>query len=430
MESLRPRVQQIADELLDQVQAQGEMDLVKDYAYPLPIHVISDMLGVPKSDRPQIQNWSSAIAHGLGLGVRDPGVEEHLRAFGDYTAQLVAEKRKHPADDLISQLIAIEEEGDRLSEPELLSMITLLIFAGHETTSNLIATGAMMLLDHPEQLEKLKADLSLAPSAVEELLRFNGPATIAGPRFATQDIELAGQRIKKGDMVIPVLKSANRDELQFEQPEDLDVTRDIQVYEVDMPIGHYSDCEVSPTCGMANGEGMIIREDEPASFFHPKHVGAQIIGGSNEAGDSGSGDGKVTLSFWTLFDGGDGANMQTLVDEFNKTHPDIEDEDSAKRKAAMIFADWVADNGQVWAKAGHIPSKPSVLEKQEFKDLPYRSDYSEVASVVKFSKHSTKNAQIRDEAAFKFLNEVWMNKMTPADAMNNMETAIQKILSE
>ncbi|WP_127535895.1 ABC transporter substrate-binding protein [Paenibacillus illinoisensis] len=110
--------------------------------------------------------------------------------------------------------------------------------------------------------------------------------------------------------------------------------------------------------------------------------------------------------------------------------PLTQDEDEAKRKAAMIFADWVADNGQVWAKAGHIPSKPSVLEKQEFKDMPYRSDYSEVASVVKFSKKSTKSAQIREEVAFKFLNEVWVNKMTPADAMNNMEAGIQKILSE
>ncbi|MEW4428589.1 ABC transporter substrate-binding protein [Paenibacillus pabuli] len=110
--------------------------------------------------------------------------------------------------------------------------------------------------------------------------------------------------------------------------------------------------------------------------------------------------------------------------------PLTQDEDEAKRKAAMIFADWVADNGQVWAKAGHIPSKPSVLEKQEFKDMPYRSDYSEVASVVKFSKKSTKTAQIREEVAFKFLNEVWVNKMTPADAMNNMEAGIRKILSE
>lgn len=228
MESLRPRVQEIADELLDQVQQRGEMDLVKDYAYPLPINVISDMLGVPQADRTKIRGWSEAIAHGLGLGRKDPGVAEQIRAFGEYIVQLVAEKRQHPADDLISQLIAIEEEGDRLDEAELISMISLLIFAGHETTSNLIATGTLMLLDHPEQLEKLKANLNLVPAAVEELLRFNGPSTMAGPRFATEDIELAGQQIKKGDMVIPVLKSANRDELQFTDPEELNITRTIK----------------------------------------------------------------------------------------------------------------------------------------------------------------------------------------------------------
>ncbi|MCF6799560.1 cytochrome P450 [Bacillus sp. ET1] len=228
MESLRPRVQEIADELLDQVQQRGEMDLVKDYAYPLPINVISDMLGVPQADRTKIRGWSEAIAHGLGLGRKDPGVAEQIRAFGEYIVQLVAEKRQHPAGDLISQLIAIEEEGDRLDEAELISMISLLIFAGHETTSNLIATGTLMLLDHPEQLKKLKANLNLVPAAVEELLRFNGPSTMAGPRFATEDIELAGQQIKKGDMVIPVLKSANRDELQFTDPEELNITRTIK----------------------------------------------------------------------------------------------------------------------------------------------------------------------------------------------------------
>ncbi|MED4184317.1 cytochrome P450 [Priestia megaterium] len=228
MESLRPRVQEIADELLDQVQQRGEMDLVKDYAYPLPINVISDMLGVPQADRTKIRGWSEAIAHGLGLGRKDPGVAEQIRAFGEYIVQLVAEKRQHPAGDLISQLIAIEEEGDRLDEAELISMISLLIFAGHETTPNLIATGTLMLLDHPEQLKKLKANLNLVPAAVEELLRFNGPSTMAGPRFATEDIELAGQQIKKGDMVIPVLKSANRDELQFTDPEELNITRTIK----------------------------------------------------------------------------------------------------------------------------------------------------------------------------------------------------------
>jgi cytochrome P450 len=235
MESLRPRVQKIADELLDLVQDKGEMDIVKDYAYPLPINVISDMLGVPRSDRAKIRDWSGAIAHGLGLGRKEPGVEEQIQAFGEYIAQLVADKRQHPSNDLISQLIAIEEEVDQLSEAELLSMISLLIFAGHETTSNLIATGTLMLLDHPEQLEKVKNDLNLVPSAVEELLRFNGPATIAGPRFATADIELAGQQIKKGDMVIPVLKSANRDELQFTDPEELDITRKIKRH---LALGH------------------------------------------------------------------------------------------------------------------------------------------------------------------------------------------------
>ncbi|MCP3739388.1 cytochrome P450 family protein [Rossellomorea sp. BNER] len=235
MESLRPRVQKIADELLDQVQDKGVMDIVKDYAYPLPINVISDMLGVPRSDQVKIREWSGAIAHGLGLGREEPGVAEQIRAFGEYIAKLVADKRQHPDDELISQLIAIEEEGDQLSETELLSMISLLIFAGHETTSNLIATGTLMLLDHPEQLEKLKTDLHLVPSAVEELLRFNGPATISGPRFAIKDTELAGQQIKKGDMVIPVLKSANRDELQFEEPEELDITRTIKRH---LALGH------------------------------------------------------------------------------------------------------------------------------------------------------------------------------------------------
>lgn len=148
-----------------------------------------------------------------------------MRAFGEYTARLVAEKRQHPGEDLISQLIAIEEAGDRLREAELLSTITLLIFAGHETTSNLIATGTLMLLDHPEQLAKLKRDLSLVPAAVEELLRFNGPATIAGPRFAREDIELAGQQIKRGDVLFPVLLSANRDESLFTEPEELDIAR-------------------------------------------------------------------------------------------------------------------------------------------------------------------------------------------------------------
>jgi cytochrome P450 len=148
-----------------------------------------------------------------------------MRAFTSYTAQLVAEKRLHPADDLISQLVAIEEEGDQLSETELVSMITLLIFAGHETTSNLIGIGTLMLLDHPDQLEKLKTDLRLVPSAVEEFLRFNGPVAIPAPRFAREETELAGQHIKKGDILFIALISANRDETQFSKPDEMDIAR-------------------------------------------------------------------------------------------------------------------------------------------------------------------------------------------------------------
>lgn len=228
-------MQQLADELLDRVQAQGQMNIVADYAFPLPINVISEMLGVPQADRAQIRVWSEALGHGLGQGRRDEGIMAAMRAFGEYTAHLVAEKRQHPADDLISQLTAIEEEGDRLSEAELISMITLLIFAGHETTSNLIGTGTLMLLDHPDQLEKLKADLSLVPAAVEELLRFNGPATTAGPRFTTEDIEIAGQQIKKGDILVVALFSANHDEAQFTQPDELDIARKLNRH---LGLGH------------------------------------------------------------------------------------------------------------------------------------------------------------------------------------------------
>ncbi len=225
IEDLRPRVQEIADALLDRVQDQGQMEVVQDYAFPLPINVIAEMLGIPEPDWAQIRVWSEALAQGLSVGRRAPGVDEHMRAFGEYTARLVADKRQHPANDLISQMIAIEEAGDRLSAAELLSTISLLIFAGHETTSNLIATGTLMLLDYPEQLAKLKGDLSLIPAAVEELLRFNGPATIAGPRFAREDIELGDQQIKRGDVVFPVLLSANRDESLFTDPEELDIAR-------------------------------------------------------------------------------------------------------------------------------------------------------------------------------------------------------------
>ncbi|OEH54088.1 cytochrome P450 [Oceanobacillus sp. E9] len=228
MESLRPKVQGIADDLIDEVQEKSEMDIVQDFAYKLPIIVISEMIGVPNSDQEQIYHWSESIANGLGLGRLDEEVSKSLDDFGDYFKQLIEERRKQPKDDLISELVAIEDGGDKLHEKELLSLVQLLIFAGHETTSNLISTGTLMLLDNPKQLEILKNDLSLVPKAVEELLRFHGPSTTAGPRYVIKDTVLGGQNIKKGDIVFPLLKSANRDEKVFSSSEDLNVTRDIK----------------------------------------------------------------------------------------------------------------------------------------------------------------------------------------------------------
>ena len=202
IEGLRPRIQSLADELLDQVQDQGEMDLVSDFAYPLPINVICDILGVPPNERDQI-------------------------GYSSYLDRLVRNKRATPQDDLISQLVRIEEEGDRLSEAELRGMVGLLIFAGHETTSNLIGNGTVALLDNPDQMARLKADPSLIASAVEELLRYSAPVVTPIPRFAREDVQIGGQTIHKGDVVLVAIASANRDEGQFDDPEELDLARQV-----------------------------------------------------------------------------------------------------------------------------------------------------------------------------------------------------------
>lgn len=226
IEGLRPRIQRIADDLLTSVQDRGQMDLVQDYAYPLPINVISDMLGVPPENRGSMRQWSEAIAS-MPFTTQNEETLPQLHAFISYIAELVAEKRRHPQSDLISQLVHLEEEGDRLNEAELLSMVGLLIFAGHETTSNLIGIGTLTLFDHPDQFAKLKANHSLIPLAVEELLRFNGPVMTPAPRFAVEDVEIGGQLIHRGDIIITILASVNRDESQFTDPEELDIARQI-----------------------------------------------------------------------------------------------------------------------------------------------------------------------------------------------------------
>lgn len=226
IQSLRPSIQKIADDLLDRVQDQGHMDLVNEYAFPLPINVISNMLGVPSEGRALIREWSELFS-GADAARQDSARLMITQTFSEYLLKIIAEKRAHPQDDLISQLVQIEEAGDRLGENELVSMIALLVFAGHETTSNLIGNGMLMLFDAPAQLQRLKADLSLAPVAVEEFLRYNGPVLAPAPRYAIEDVILGDQQIHKGDVVLTMLASANRDETHFTQPEELDIARSL-----------------------------------------------------------------------------------------------------------------------------------------------------------------------------------------------------------
>ncbi len=229
VERLRPGVQLLVDELLDKVANEGSMDVIEDLAYPLPVNVICQLLGVPVEDHVTFREWSREAARSLDpVEALPPEALEARRktmmAFQDYFRRLIAERRKEPREDLLSALILAEEEGDKLTEEELLSTCTLLLVAGHETTVNLIGNGMLALLRHPDQLEKLRDDRSLAQSAVEELLRYDAPVQMTG-RSALIDMEVGGAMIKEGQQTILLLASANRDESQFPGADRVDITR-------------------------------------------------------------------------------------------------------------------------------------------------------------------------------------------------------------
>lgn len=237
MKTLRPRVHQIADELLNTAEQaaaeRGElspnrrMELIEAFAYPLPITVISELLGVPEEDRADIRRWSESLFS--GGQARGQGMSEEARAslreFTAYLRDLFDRKHHEPTDDLISQLVHAEEDGDVLSEDELLSMVFILIVAGHITTVNLIGNAVLALLTHPDQLERLKGDPSLAKSAVEETLRYWGPAETVVPRFARENIQIDGTCITKGEPLMVSLASADRDPARFPDPDDFDLGR-------------------------------------------------------------------------------------------------------------------------------------------------------------------------------------------------------------
>lgn len=235
MEALRPRIQALAESLLDQAEraatergeAPGErrMDLIADFAYPLPTNVISDMLGIPQEDRARIRGYTERLFGGR----RNRGIDEEgrkrLRELTEYFKELFEVKRAAPDDELISQLVRAEEDGEKLDEEELLSMVFILYAAGHVTTVNLIGNGVYALLSNPDQLARMKAEPALVKNAVEETLRYYGPVDFISRRTATEHVDLGGTCVDAGRSAVMGLASANRDPQRFPDPDRFDVAR-------------------------------------------------------------------------------------------------------------------------------------------------------------------------------------------------------------
>lgn len=225
VEQMRVRVQSLADELLDDVARRAEMDLINDYALPLPMTIITEILGVPTGDRHKFHKWSKAVVS-LSSPNATVRVIPSVWMFIRYLRRFFKTRRRDPRDDLASALIQAEEAGDKLSEDELLAMVFLLLIAGHETTVNLIGGGVLALLEHPDQMERLRSEPALIKPAVEELLRYSPPVFMSTERYAREDVSIRGVTIPRGEMTLGVIGSANRDESVFENPDQLDITRE------------------------------------------------------------------------------------------------------------------------------------------------------------------------------------------------------------
>ncbi len=226
IENLRGRVQEIADELLDAAVKRGRLELIRDFALPLPSIVIAELLGIPAKDRHRFHRWSTALLQAPATTWGLLRLLPPVIAFIRYLKKLIAARQASPTDDLAGALVRAREAGDALSEDELLAMFVLLLIAGHETTVNLIGNGTLALLQHPDQLNRLREDPELIKPGVEELLRYDGPLLTATERYAREDADIAGVIIPRGERVFAAVAAANRDASQFEAPDELDLTRE------------------------------------------------------------------------------------------------------------------------------------------------------------------------------------------------------------
>ena len=222
---MRDRIQTLADELLTRVTPKGECDLIREYALPLPMIIITEILGVPTRDRDKFHKWSKAV---VSLSSPSPTVSviPKVWMFLRYLRRFFELRRRDPQNDLATALITAEEAGDKLSKDELLAMVFLLLIAGHETTVNLIASGMLALIEHPEAMKQLRQNPGTIKTAVEELLRYTSPVFTTTERYARENVSIHGVSIPRGEMTLGVIGSANRDETVFRNPDDLEITRD------------------------------------------------------------------------------------------------------------------------------------------------------------------------------------------------------------
>ena len=281
VERVRPHIQQIADELIDALPDRHRIDVMRDLAVPLPVIVIAETLGVPVSERKRFKAWSSDIANTLAGPFQPADVLERARIsaneLADYFREELAKRRQEPREDLLTALLTAEEQGDLLSEDELLATCILLLVAGNETTTYLIGNGMLALLGNEQERRLLQDDPSLITAAVEEMLRYDGPAQMTS-RIATEEMELRGKHIEPGQVLLTVLGAANRDPAQFPDPDRFDVRRQNNRH-VALGYGvHY--CVGAPLAAVEAQVAvstLLRRFPAPEPEFETPHWGASFI---------------------------------------------------------------------------------------------------------------------------------------------------------
>jgi cytochrome P450 len=222
IQMLQGKITTLVDTLLDQAQAKGEMDFIRDFAYPLPVQVISQMLGVPEADQAQYQAWAATL---FDTSVSPVKFLRDLSQQRNYIRQLAQAKRANPGEDLLSAMVQAKHEGNSMTEAEVISMASLLLVAGHETTVNLLGNGLALLLRFPDEKTALRQNPELVKTAIEEFLRFDPPVHVAPDRWATEDVTIAGVTIRKGEMMNVGIGAAHHDATQFEDPHSLNIRR-------------------------------------------------------------------------------------------------------------------------------------------------------------------------------------------------------------